>query len=211
MPSIRLRHAGLAASLLVHGVAVGWCLNRPPAEPMTLGVAQEMAVTFIAPPAELPQPPAPQAPAAEIADEKEPVVEHKPAPRPRPVMKTPAAVPVATETPVNAPAAAPAPPAPQPVMTSARYDADYLNNPAPVYPAQSRRLREEGRVLLRVQVSADGFPLTVDISETSGFARLDQAAREAASRWRFVPARLGDAAQVSWVTVPVQFSLRGVR
>lgn len=94
-------------------------------------------------------------------------------------------------------------------VTAARFDADYLDNPKPIYPHASRRLREEGKVLLRVRVSAAGHAESVEIKQTSGFPRLDQAAEEAVKRWRFVPARRGDEAVAAWVQVPITFNLQG--
>jgi protein TonB len=96
--------------------------------------------------------------------------------------------------------------APAPVVAP-RFDADYLQNPKPVYPAISRRLSEEGRVVLRVKVSHSGLPLSVDIKQSSGFVRLDDAARGAVERWKFVPAKQGGEAIEAWVLVPLHFSL----
>ncbi len=111
----------------------------------------------------------------------------------------------------EAPAAAPAPPSPAapaaPIVPPV-FDADYLSNPAPAYPALSRRLNEEGKVLLRVSVSADGRAERVEIARSSGFERLDRSALEAVARWRFVPARQGAMAVAAHVLVPVQFVLR---
>ncbi len=98
------------------------------------------------------------------------------------------------------------PPAPA-AVTAARFDAEYLQNPKPVYPVFSRRQGEEGKVQLRVRVSADGAALDVEIKQSSGFPRLDSAARAAVLKWRFVPARRGDAAIESWVGVPIVFKL----
>ena len=39
--------------------------------------------------------------------------------------------------------------------------------------------------------------------------RLDRAAQEAVTRWRFVPARRGDVAVEAWVLVPIVFKLQG--
>jgi periplasmic protein TonB len=89
-----------------------------------------------------------------------------------------------------------------------QFDADYLNNPKPVYPAMSRRLGEEGQVLLRVLVSSQGSPEQIQLLQTSGFPRLDQAAEAAVSKWRFIPARVGSVATTAWVQVPVSFQLR---
>lgn len=88
-----------------------------------------------------------------------------------------------------------------------RFDADYLSNPSPRYPPLSRKLAETGRVLLRVQVSAKGDALAVQLQRSSGFERLDKSALEAVADWRFVPARQGQQAVMAWVIVPIVFSL----
>lgn len=115
---------------------------------------------------------------------------------------TPDSVPV----PSGRSAAATPTPAPPPTV-AARFEADYLKNPKPIYPVASRRLGEEGRVLLRVRVSAEGLPVLVEIKQSSGFPRLDEAARAAVERWRFVPARQGSETIESSVLVPLQFTL----
>lgn len=104
--------------------------------------------------------------------------------------------------------AAPSVPAPAAVaVTAPRFDADYLLNPPPPYPAMSRRLREAGKVSLLVKVTAQGEPEHVEIREGSGFPRLDEAALITVQRWRFVPARKGDAAVSASVVVPIVFHL----
>jgi protein TonB len=90
-----------------------------------------------------------------------------------------------------------------------RFNAAYLDNPAPYYPSQARRLGEEGRVLLRVLVSAAGHAQRVEVARSSGSPRLDDAAVEAVRRWRFVPAKRGSEAIAASVHVPIVFSLRG--
>lgn len=107
-------------------------------------------------------------------------------------------------------AAAPAPAAPPAVVvTPPVFDADYLRNPAPAYPALSRRIGEEGRVVLRVRVGATGAAEDVQVHGSSGHARLDNAARESVQRWRFVPARRGEDPVAAWVLVPISFKLEG--
>lgn len=88
-----------------------------------------------------------------------------------------------------------------------QFDAAYLRNPEPDYPALSRRLREEGRVVLRVLVTEEGAPQQVELRQTSGHPRLDQAALEAVRRWHFAPARRGADRLAAWVLVPLAFSL----
>ncbi len=89
------------------------------------------------------------------------------------------------------------------------FNADYLDNPAPVYPSAARRLREEGRVLLLVDVASDGVPRQVNLAASSGSARLDEAALTAVRQWRFVPARKGTTAVPAQVLVPIVFGLTG--
>lgn len=92
-------------------------------------------------------------------------------------------------------------------VSAARFDADYLRNPAPAYPPLARRLREEGKVVLRAFVTPDGAAGQVELRTSSGFPRLDQAARDAVSRWKFVPARRGDETVGAWVLIPIVFNL----
>jgi protein TonB len=93
----------------------------------------------------------------------------------------------------------------EPALTAARFDADYLHNPAPAYPSQSRRLKEEGTVLLLVRVSDQGTPISVEIRTSSGFERLDEAGLQAVRQWRFVPAKRGSENVAASVLVPIQF------
>lgn len=147
-----------------------------------------------------------------------------PAPSPAAVQKKVTTKPVMAVTPEQStapttytappPAAAPAQSAATTTNSTAnatvnapRFDAAYLDNPRPNYPPLSRRLGEEGKVLLKVKVSADGHPATVHLEKTSNFERLDEAARQAVSRWRFVPAKRGDEAIEASVIVPIVFRL----
>jgi protein TonB len=104
--------------------------------------------------------------------------------------------------------APPAPPAPLP-LTPPIFNADYLDNPAPVYPASSRRSGEQGRVILRVLVNANGGADEVQLRTSSGHLRLDETARDAVRRWKFVPAKRGAEAVPAWVLIPISFRLEG--
>ena len=86
-------------------------------------------------------------------------------------------------------------------------DADYLKNPPPAYPRASRRLGEQGTVIVRVLISTQGLPEKAEVRTSSGFARLDQAALEAVQRWRFVPGRRSGTPEAMWFNIPVRFVL----
>jgi protein TonB len=86
-------------------------------------------------------------------------------------------------------------------------NAEYLNNPSPSYPAISRRLGEQGKVVIRVLIGKDGKPQQGDIHQSSGYARLDQAALRAVMGWRYVPGQRDGMAQDMWFNVPINFAL----
>ncbi|HJV21307.1 MAG TPA: energy transducer TonB [Holophagaceae bacterium] len=92
-------------------------------------------------------------------------------------------------------------------LQAPRFDAAYLRNPEPEYPGLSKRLGEEGRVILRVLVSPEGLAEQVEVRQSSGHARLDQAALGTVRRWRFTPARRGSESLAAWVLVPLFFTL----
>jgi protein TonB len=191
----------------MHAAVVIALLSYAPAR-QTLAELAPIMVSLIQPqkiepPQELPKP--------------KPVVKQpvkKPDPKPQPVLA------ISEPTPAPSPVIVPPPPPPQPIepiaakpqpvapVTPPQFNADYLNNPAPQYPALSRRLGEEGRVILRVYVDDRGLPARVEIRTSSGHERLDSIAVETVRQWKFVAARRGDQAISAWVLVPISFSLR---
>ncbi len=158
-------------------------------------------------------------PAQEKPPEAKPLPVVKPQPVRQPIPQKPQPVPVIEATQSNQPAPAapvasppdikpapPAPPAAEPVV-QARFDADYLKNPAPSYPPLSRRMGEEGKVILRVSVTPQGTADSVEIKTSSGSQRLDESAQKTVRTWKFIPAKRGDAAVQSFVLVPIIFKL----
>jgi|SRR5579884_730000 len=87
------------------------------------------------------------------------------------------------------------------------FDADYLNNPIPPYPAAARKLKLQGTVIVRVLVNPQGKPEVVQLAKSSGASLLDGAALKAVKDWSFVPAREGGNAVSAWVDVPIRFRL----
>ncbi len=117
----------------------------------------------------------------------------------------PIAAPVAPAPP--APAAPPsAPPAP-PRVELPSSDADYLQNPKPPYPSMSKKLNEQGSVIMRVLIGADGLPQKAEIRKSSGFDRLDQSAATTVMKWRFVLGKRAGVPETMWFNVPINFVL----
>lgn len=86
-------------------------------------------------------------------------------------------------------------------------NADYLRNPPPVYPPVSKRLGEQGRVVLRVLINTEGRAEKAEIRESSGYERLDQAALKTVLQWRYVPGKRGGVPETMWFNVPINFVL----
>lgn len=204
---------------------------QPPQALPVATVAVELVSMPLAAPvaAPAPVPPPRQVPA--------PRPEPTPAPQPVRKVETPVAAPAAAPSPIPAaPAAAveAAPPAntaghasptaspvaqaaPAPAAPAAN-DADwspprpasaagYANTP-PRYPAASRRLGEQGRVLLALLIDIDGRVQEASVRQSSGYSRLDRAALDAVRSWRFEPARRAGKPQAAWHEQPVVFDLK---
>lgn len=205
-------HIGFIAAVIVHAIAIAALLSYAPAR-QALFEAAPIMVSLLTPPQ----------PERKIEPPKpKPVM--KPQPQPvRPVemplvvapVEAPSQSPIVVAPPPPAPpapapiAAPPTPPAPVAPITTSQpiFNADYLDNPAPAYPALSRRMREQGRVILRVLVNTAGQADDVLVRTSSGSNRLDDTARETVRRWRFVPARRGSEAVPAWVLIPISFRL----
>lgn len=86
-----------------------------------------------------------------------------------------------------------------------------LNNPKPPYPLISRRLNEEGKVVLNVCVSLSGLVENLKLEKTSGHQRLDDIAIETVKKWKFIPAKNQDRDINACYLLPVQFILRKER
>ncbi len=81
-------------------------------------------------------------------------------------------------------------------------------NPAPPYPPDAYARRQEGRVLLEVQVNRRGLVDGISVSQSSGVASLDEAALKTVRGWRFEPARRAGKPVSAVVIVPVRFVIR---
>jgi protein TonB len=199
------RAAVVALVLALHaGLGLAWMMQ--PEQPAI--VVSEMSVSVaiqqaeVAKPQAQPEPLPPPKPRIERAEKplpKPPVQEADEA-APQPVAEVPS--PVQTVTAPPAVAAAPV------VDTAPDYRASYLNNPRPSYPMAARRMGWEGRVVLNVEVLAEGACGDVNVFQSSGHDVLDNAALRTVRGWRFVPAsRLGRPI-TQWFKVPIQFSLK---
>ena len=209
----------VASALMFHGAGL-WALQtgllRRPVEVL---VPAELLTELIEPASPIVEPPPPTPPAPTPVKpvlSRAPTPVHQSAPEllavadPTPAANAPAGVlnPVAAPEAVTAPVsvAPPAPPAP-PRVELPSSDADYLHNPKPPYPPLSRRLGEQGKVVVRALIGLDGTAQQAQIKQSSGFERLDQSALETVLRWRYVPGKRAGVAEAMWFAVPITFVL----
>lgn len=109
--------------------------------------------------------------------------------------------------PTTAPSGAASAPTPPSKIDLPSSDAAYLNNPKPPYPALSRRLGEQGKVVIRVLIGADGKAQQAQVHSSSGFDRLDQAGLQTVLKWQFEPGKRGGMPEAMWFNVPLIFKM----
>jgi len=208
MAAIALAHAGLLGVALNLGQQGTMLVTQP----VMTGVLVAPS-TAVRPPKPLPAAPQPQKPLPTVRPKPIPLPVAPPSERaitisqapPEPVAPPTESVAVAAPAPSAPPAPSPIP-GPAPVIPP-RSDASHLNNPAPTYPAMSRRLAEQGRVLFDVYILPNGTVGEIKLKRSSGHTRLDDAALEAVRRWRYVPAHRGNEPIPYWYVQPITFSL----
>lgn len=220
------RNAVIAGGVVVFHVIVLWAMQsgllRRAVEVI---VPANVLSEFIEPPQPKVAPPSPPPPPPPQVKPRPVTKAPVPPPAPMPVAiadPTPApnaplgvTTPQPPAPPIAAPAAPatalpsppPAPPAPPATVQLPSSDADYLQNPKPSYPSISKRLSEQGKVIVRVQIGVDGLPLKAEIRQSSGFERLDQAAYNTVLKWRYVPGKRNGVAEAMWFNVPINFVL----
>lgn len=207
------RVGAFSTTFAAHAVALALIL-MPFAAPVERSLQRALDVTFVEPPPPtptIPPPPEPEPLRKPPRPTMVPPLRSQPPPAPAP----PVTVAIAQATsPVQAPPAAtpvvaadPAAPvvaaAPAGETRRLAYDGALQAR----YPAASLRAREQGTVLLRVLVDAQGRVERVEVARSSGHPQLDAAAREAVSKARFKPVLDAGTPTPAWGLVPIEFRL----
>jgi len=197
----------LGISTLVHFVLVRNFPVHPGPQKIEFASGETTEVFLIEEAPSLPEP------IPELAPTPEPVPEEPEPNKPEEILTTTVSEQIAAPQPTPEPkrvekkpnpqlqksiAATKTPNVPQPVV---------IRNTPPFYPETARRSGWEGRAVVRVEVSADGLPLSVTLAKSSGYGVLDQSALRAVKSWRFQPRTVGGVTMKGTVDVPVNFSL----
>ena len=190
---------GLGLVVLLH-ILVFWAINS--------GLAKKF-VKVIKGPVE-----------AQLIEDAKPDIPPPPPPPPQksapppPEYVPPVDIPITATAGVNAIASVsttPAPPPPPAPPAVAVRTAPIINAAAscqkPEYPSASRRNEEEGTVQLRFLIGPEGNVLESQVEKSSGFTRLDEAARSALSRCQFKPGTLNGKPEQSWASMKYTWRL----
>jgi protein TonB len=193
---------GLTVVVVLHGLLF-WAINSGLARKFVKVIKGPVeAVLLEETKPDIPPPPPPPPP--------------KNLPPPPPAYVPPVDIQVAAPTPVNSIAAvsntpqpvalpSPLPVSSGPVTTAAVISASSCEKPE--YPSASKRLEEEGTVTLKFLVGADGKVLESAVEKSSGFRRLDEAARAGLSKCQFKPGTVDGKPQQSWASMKYTWRL----
>ena len=210
-----VRLAGFAVVLALHGALLyslwQYRLLPPPSKAVTLFVS-----LLQDPPKPEPERPKPIPVKPQAVKLDRPRAPDSPPP-PQLVAQAPVLSPSEPVAPPPAPARIEAPPEPAPpppkpvgpVVLSGDLSVSCPDRPPPAYPSISRRLGEEGKVVLRVELDEGGQIDHAAIMTSSGYARLDEAALAAVRRWRCNPAKRGGIMVRAIALQPFKFGLEG--
>lgn len=85
-----------------------------------------------------------------------------------------------------------------------------LSQKDPPYPERARRERQEGTVVLQIEILENGRAREVRVKQSSGYELLDKAAVDSVKSWRFVPAknRATGKAVACVTSLPIVFRLK---
>lgn len=193
------RNIVITASVVIFHVAALWALQNGllrraaehvvPAELLTRII--EIEPPKVAQPPPPPPPPKPAPKPAKLPPPPMPVAVRDPAPAPQAPTgvvepQPPAPAVLAPVAPAPAP---PAPPAPARLVEITQGETEYIRPPRPVYPALSKRSGESGVVIIAVYYSSSGHAKRAEVFKSSGFERLDRAARDAVMASQVTPFR----------------------
>jgi len=190
------RGPGIAVVIVLHIIII-WALISGLARKAVELVQQPLETKLIAeqvkPPEEVKPPPPPK-----MAPPPPPFIPPPEINVQVPVTPAPTAISAVTTTAPPQEAPPPAAPAPvkQPVRVAPVVQAKSCQPPE--YPSASRRLGEQGTVMLNFLIDADGKVVESRVDSSSGVERLDEAARKALALCKFTPGTVDGKPEQSW-------------
>lgn len=199
------RYTGIGFVVILHIVLVYALLNGLARKIVEVVQAplQTKIIEEVRPPADKPPPPPPPKLAAPPLPFIPPPDIRVDIPMPQNTITSVSNVKPAVEAPVPRPVAtaAPTPPARTAAVVDAR------NCAKPEYPPASLRSQETGLVVLQFLIGTDGVAIESKVEKSSGFRRLDEAARHALLLCKFKPGAEEGKPVKSWARIEYQWKI----
>ena len=215
LEKLRAKCGPLSTVVVVHVALFYFAYSGMMSRMVDAAIPQAVLVSFVAPPPPPKAPPPAMPKLVPLVQLPPPVLPSVPvpvvhiAPQPNVVTVTQTSVP-AEPRPVQV-ASVSVPAAPTPAVSSTpktiTTGIEFIQPPQLIYPKMSLKMGEAGVVLLRILVNEKGIPSTVQVHKTSGFARIDEAGRQAALRAHFKPFTEDGRPIPAYVLVPLNFQL----
>jgi len=198
-PLIALAAVGVFHVVLIYALVHG--LARMIVEVVRAPLETKIIEEVKRPPPEQPPPPPPP---PKLATPPPPFI-----PPPEVQIQVPVQLPptitAVVPTPPSVPIPPPAAPAPAQQRTAAVVDARGCEKPP--YPAASLRANERGIVRLNFLIDVDGRVLQSKVERSSGYSRLDEAARVALGACRFRPATVDGRPERAWARIDYDWKI----
>ena len=198
-PVIALVGVGIFHVVLIYALIHG--LARKIVEVVRAPLETKIIEEIKRPPPEQPPPPPPP---PKLATPPPPFI-----PPPEVQIQVPVQLPptitAVVATPPSVPIPPPAAPAPAQQRTAAVVDARGCEKPP--YPAASLRANERGIVRLNFLIDVDGRVLESKVERSSGYRRLDEAARAALGACKFRPATVDGRPERAWARIDYDWKI----
>jgi protein TonB len=82
------------------------------------------------------------------------------------------------------------------------------SSPKPPYPLSAFKAKQEGKVVLELEVLEDGAVGQVRLAQSSTVESLDESALATVKKWKYSPAQKGGQLVKQWIRVSILFELK---
>jgi protein TonB len=82
------------------------------------------------------------------------------------------------------------------------------SSPKPHYPPSAFKAKQEGRVVLELEVLEDGAVGQVRLAQSSTVESLDESALATVKKWKYSPAQKGGQIVKQWIRVSILFEVK---
>jgi protein TonB len=82
------------------------------------------------------------------------------------------------------------------------------SSPKPPYPLNAFKAKQEGKVVLELEVLEDGAVGQIRLAQSSTVESLDESALATVKKWKYSPAQKGGQIVKQWIRVSILFEVK---